>query len=185
MGINSKCTKWWTMPNGSKLVFVEPGQNTAEAVHHISTYLKAVNEAIKRFKSNMFLFQLDPVPWGSFPSSNWTGCMLPTPFSLHQQLATQGYPMDPGKHISLWVPLVEDPGRRGPWNPKLGSVMFELGLLWSWHWCGLEVTYELLMDLIPWLQVPFSAEEERSEAEVGGARSEIFVHQGSGCSVVP
>lgn len=50
------------MPNGSKLVFVEPGQNTAEAVHHISTYLKAVNEAIKRFKSNMFLFQLDPVP---------------------------------------------------------------------------------------------------------------------------
>lgn len=136
MGINSKCTKWWTMPNGSKLVFVEPGQNTAEAVHHISTYLKAVNEVIKRFKSNMFLFQLDPVPWGSLPSSNWIGCMLPTPFSS----PTSSYPglsLDPGKHISGLGPSCRVPWETWPMNPETGisdvwvGASVVLTLMWS------------------------------------------------------
>lgn len=133
MVINSKCTQWWTMPNGSKLVFVEPGQSTAETVHHISAYLKAVDDVIKRFKSNMSLFQLGPVPWGSLPSSNWTGCMLPTPFTS-PTARYPGLPRNPGKYISGLGPSCRVPQATWPITQKLGSVMFELGLMWSWYW---------------------------------------------------
>lgn len=107
------------MPNGSKLVFVEPGQSTAETVYCISTYLKAENEVIKRFKSNMFLLQLYPVPRGSLPSSNSTGCMLPTQFSS-PTASYPGLPMDPGKYVSGLGPFCRVPLETWPKSPETG-----------------------------------------------------------------